>query len=116
MKTDPELVYSTNKNLQPCAKCDKLNCTCPPEKNVSSNKQTIRISLDRKARRGKSVTLVEGFQVNPTHLADIAKSLKQFLGTGGTAKQGRIEIQGDHRKKVAERLAEMGYKVKLVGG
>ena len=62
------------------------------------------------------MTLIEGFSVNPQHLADIAKELKQFLGTGGTAKQGRIEIQGDQRTRIKQKLEEMGYKTKLVGG
>ncbi len=116
MPSNTELVYSTNKNLQRCRKCGKLICECQPEKSVSAGKQTPRVSLDKKGRKGKSVTLIEGFHVNPTHLAEIAKSLKQFLGTGGTAKEGHIEIQGDHRKKAAEKLLEMGYRVKTIGG
>ena len=116
MPNNAELVYSTNKDLQPCPKCGKLSCQCRPERIVSAAQQPLRISLDKKGRKGKSVTLIEGFHVNPTHLAEIAKSLKQFLGTGGTAKEGHIEIQGDHRKKAAEKLQEMGYRVKTIGG
>jgi len=116
MTSNSELVYSTNKNLQRCPKCGKLICECRPGKKVPAAQQTLRISLDRKGRKGKSVTLIEGFHVNPSHLADIAKSLKQFLGSGGTAKEGHIEIQGDHRKKAGEKLLEMGYRVKTIGG
>ena len=62
------------------------------------------------------MTVVEGLRVNPMHLADIAKTIKQKIGTGGTAKQGRIEIQGEHRDKVATILQDMGVKTKFSGG
>jgi len=106
-----KLVYSTDPNVksgsgeQESAGLQK-----------SPKTQTVRILLDRKGRRGKSVTVIEGFSVNPQHLSDIARDLKQFLGTGGTAKQGKIEIQGDFRNKISEKLNKMGYKTKLVGG
>ncbi len=77
--------------------------------------QKVKIRIDRKGRKGKSVTVVEGLSVNPTHLAEIAKELKQKLGTGGTAKEGRIEIQGEHRDKIAEILQEKGVKSKFSG-
>ena len=78
--------------------------------------QEVKIRIDRKGRKGKSVTVVEGLLVNPTHLAEIAKELKQKLGTGGTTKEGRIEIQGEHREKIAEILQEKGIKSKFSGG
>ena len=78
--------------------------------------QEVKIRIDRKGRKGKSVTVVEGLSVNPAHLAEIAKELKQKLGTGGTAKEGRIEIQGEHREKIAEILQEKGIKSKFSGG
>ncbi len=78
--------------------------------------QQATLRIDRKGRKGKSVTVVEGLSVNPTHLGELAKELKQKLGTGGTAKQGRIEIQGEHREKIAELLQEKGVKSKFSGG
>lgn len=78
--------------------------------------QQVTIRIDRKGRKGKSVTVVEGLSVNPDHLAEIAKELKQSIGTGGTAKQGRIEIQGEHRDNVATILQQKGIKCKFSGG
>ena len=62
------------------------------------------------------MTVIEGLKVNPMHLAEIARLIKQKMGTGGTAKQGRIEIQGEHRDKVASILQEMGVKTIFSGG
>jgi len=106
-----KLVYSTNPNIK--SGSDEQESTGPDKK---SQTQPVRIFLDRKGRKGKNVTVVEGFSVNPQHLSDIARTLKQFLGTGGTAKGGRIEIQGDFRNKISEKLNKMGYKTKLIGG
>ena len=106
-----KLLLSTNPIVKP--EPDKQEST-GPENN--SQVQSVRIFLDKKGRRGKSVTVIDGFSVNPQHLSEIARTLKQFLGTGGTAKQGKIEIQGDFRKKLAEKLHKMGYKTKIIGG
>ena len=74
--------------------------------------KTIRVRLDTQGRKGKTVTLVEGLQHNPTTMAEIARILKQHCGAGGTVKEGQIEIQGDQRERVAEKLREMNYAVK----
>jgi translation initiation factor 1 len=74
--------------------------------------KTVRVSIDFKGRKGKSVTLVEGLQHNPATLAEIARILKQHCGAGGTVKEGKIEIQGDQRGRVAKKLREMNYVVK----
>jgi predicted translation initiation factor SUI1 len=74
--------------------------------------KTVRVGIDSKGRKGKTVTLVEGLQHNPTTLAEIARILKQHCGAGGTVKEGKIEIQGDQRERVAEKLREMNYVVK----
>lgn len=103
------LVYSTDPSV-------KTNNESEQKSNEIKNLGVAKIFLDRKGRKGKSMTVIEGLSVNPQHLADIAKRLKQNLGTGGTAKQGRIEIQGDFRQKVAALLAEMGIKSKMAGG
>jgi len=87
----------------------------PPEvkKHEHDGKgKTVRIKLDTKGRKGKSVTLVEGLQHNPTTMAEIARILKQHCGAGGTVKEGQIEIQGDQRERVAEKLREMNYVVR----
>ena len=62
------------------------------------------------------MTLVKGLVLSATDLAILAKTLKQACGTGGTVKEGVIEIQGQEREKIAEALKKLGYKVKLAGG
>jgi len=72
----------------------------------------VRVSLDTKGRKGKSVTIVAGMQHNPATMEDIARILKQHCGAGGTVKDGNIEIQGDQRTRVSEKLRDMHYVVK----
>lgn len=79
-------------------------------------KQTLYISLDRKQRKGKTVTLVKGFKGAEEDLNEIGKELKKKCGTGGSAKDGEIIIQGDFKKRTGEILQAMGYKVKFSGG
>jgi translation initiation factor 1 len=72
----------------------------------------VRVLLEKKGRKGKTVTIVLGLQHNPTTMEEIARSLKQHCGAGGTVKEGNIEIQGDQIARVKEKLREMNYKVK----
>lgn len=74
-------------------------------------RQTIRVTLDRKRRAGKSVTVSSGFQHTPAALAALAQTLKKTCGSGGTAKDDEIEIQGDHVARVATELRKLGYRV-----
>ena len=62
------------------------------------------------------VSLVKGLALSEANLTALAKQIKQACGTGGTVKEGIIEIQGDHREKIAEVLGRLGYKVKIAGG
>ncbi len=71
--------------------------------------KSVRVSLETQGRKGKSVTIVAGLQHNPSTLEEIARMLKQHCGAGGTIKQGNIEIQGDQRGRVKEKLKEIGY-------
>jgi len=80
------------------------------------NQQTAALLRDRKGRGGKTVTVIRDLQLNPDDLKALAKDLKQACGTGGTIKDATIEIQGDHREKIAARLRQLGYKTKMVGG
>lgn len=82
----------------------------PTDANVA--KQTIRVTLDKKRRAGKTVTIAAGFQHTPETLATVAQTLKKKCGSGGTAKDAEIEIQGDHVARVKGELERMGYRVK----
>lgn len=81
-------------------------------RDVEPAKQTIRVAIDRKRRAGKTVTVASGFQHTPETLAAVAQTLKKKCGSGGTAKDAEIEIQGDHVVKIAAELQRMGYRVK----
>jgi len=76
------------------------------------NGKTLRVFLDTQGRKGKTVTIVAGLQHNPETMEEIAKTLKQYCGAGGTVKEGKIEIQGDQRTKVMEKLKTMNYVIK----
>lgn len=80
--------------------------------DAEPSKQTIRVAIDKKRRAGKTVTLVTGFQHTAESLAVLAQTLKKKCGTGGTAKDGEIEIQGDHLARVRAELEKLGYRVK----
>ena len=72
--------------------------------------QKLKVRLDTKHRAGKAVTLVEGFVGKEEDVQDLGKKLKSYCGTGGSAKDGEIIIQGDQREKVMQWLAKNGYK------
>ncbi len=74
--------------------------------------KTVRVLLDTAGRKGKSVTVISGLQHNPDTIEEIAKTLKQYCGAGGTVKNGSIEIQGDQREAVSKKLRVMNYGVK----
>lgn len=76
----------------------------------------IRIRRETKGRKGKGVTTVSGFDLDTEKLKTLAKQLKKTCSTGGTVKDGIIEIQGDHRDSLKQQLDKMGYQVKLAGG
>jgi translation initiation factor 1 len=81
-----------------------------------SNQQTVRVQVSRKGRGGKTVTLITGFQHSPAALTALAKQLKAQCGTGGTAKDDTIEIQGDHAQALVDFLVAKGYQAKRSGG
>ena len=80
--------------------------------DVEPAKQIIRVTLDKKRRAGKTVTVASGFQHTPETLAAVAQALKKKCGSGGTAKDGEVELQGDHVAKVKGELEKLGYRVK----
>lgn len=86
------------------------------DNSLPSQQQTVYLHRESNRRGGKAVTLVKKLVLSENDLKTLAKKLKQDCGTGGTIKDGVIEIQGEHREKIAEVLRKMGYKVKIAGG
>ncbi len=86
--------------------------TPPPPKKV----HTVKLSRETAGRKGKGVTVVSELPLNEEQLKELATKLKNACGSGGTSKDGRIEIQGDHRDKLATELEKLGFKVKRAGG
>ena len=87
-----------------------------PLKSLPSGQQTVYLHRESKGRGGKTVTLVKNLILSDADLKSLAKRLKQVCGSGGTVKENLIEIQGEHREKIAAALEKMGYKVKIAGG
>jgi len=104
------VVYSTNPDFSFDHDEDQSEETLDP------NEQLLYVSIDRKQRGGKEVTLVEGFVGLDDDLKDLGKFLKSKCGVGGTSKDGDIIVQGKFKDKVAELLESKGYKVKKKGG
>jgi translation initiation factor 1 len=80
------------------------------------NQQNLRVQASRKGRKGKTVTVISGFQAKPETLTQLLKQLKAQCGSGGTVKEDTLEIQGDHTQKLVQFLTELGYKAKISGG
>lgn len=96
-------VYSTDPNFSFESEQDNAETLAPAQ-------QKLKIRLDTKHRAGKAVTLVEGFIGTVEDLEDLGKKLKSFCGTGGSAKDGEIIVQGDQREKVLQWLVKNGFK------
>jgi translation initiation factor 1 len=89
-----------------------------PSANVvtlPANQQQLYVWLDSKSRKGKTVTLIKGFTGNEEDLKKLARELKTNCGTGGSAKEGQIIVQGDFRERIVVYLTSKGYKVKKAG-
>ena len=110
------LVYSTDSGrMCPVCRQPVSSCTChapvtPPTDGV------VRVSLQTKGRGGKSVTLVKGLPLDPVALAVLGKQLRSASGSGGTVKDGVIEVQGDHVVSIMTFLQNQAYRVRRAGG
>ena len=84
--------------------------------DLAPNQQDLRIQATRSGRKGKTVTIITGFQHKSETLSKLLKQLKAKCGTGGTVKDNSLEIQGEHKQKLLEILTKLGYKAKISGG
>ncbi|MGQ1889699.1 translation initiation factor [Thermophagus sp. OGC60D27] len=106
------MVYSTNPDFNPQDYIENEDT-----ETISPDKQDLRVSLDRKNRKGKSVTLITGFIGSDLDLQELGKKLKGICGTGGSTKNGEILIQGDFRDRIIDYLHKNGYsRTKKSGG
>ena len=125
--TNSSLVYSTDggrTDFCPTCGARKAACTCrkkdPVRQQATAQRVptdgVVRLLRDRKGRGGRVVTLITGVRSGPAQLEELATTMKRQCGTGGAVKDGQIEIQGDHRDRLATMLTDLGYKVKIAGG
>lgn len=104
------VVYSTNPNYNYEVENDSQD-------TLHESEQELKVLIDRKQRKGKSVTLITGFIGNEDDLKQLAKTLKSKCGVGGSAKNNEILIQGEFKEKIFGLLIDMGYtQTKKVGG
>ncbi|MBN1761007.1 MAG: translation initiation factor Sui1 [Chitinispirillaceae bacterium] len=114
-----ELVYSTNGGTV-CTACGnpQASCVCRSRAAAAVPKGdgTVRVGCESKGRGGKVVSVVTGVPLPAGQLGALAKTLRKKCGSGGTVKNGTIELQGDHRELLVTLLWEQGYRVKKTGG
>ena len=110
------LVYSTESGTM-CPGCNKQlkQCSCKKKQAIPKD-GIVRLMRETKGRKGKGVTLINGLPLDAASLKKLAKSLKQRCGSGGSVKNGVIEIQGDQRDALEKELVALGYTVKRAGG
>ena len=113
--TRSRLVYSTDGGRARPAAAPPRSSPTPPAPNLPDD-GVVRLFRDRSQRGGKVVTVIRGLRERGLALERMAGELKRLCGAGGTIKDGGIEIQGDHRERVAEWLRARDYSVKLAGG
>jgi len=111
------LVYSTDSGRM-CPSCRQpvAVCVCAKQSRAHAGDGIVRVSRESKGRGGKTVTLVRGLSLDDTTLAALSKRLRSACGTGGTVKDGVIEVQGDHAERVITLLQAEGFaNVKRAG-
>lgn len=111
------LVYSSHHG-QMCPACGQpaTQCRCRAAAPAPRGDGIVRVGRETKGRKGAGVTVVTGVPLAGAALADLASALKRRCGSGGTVKDGVIELQGEHRDTVVAELQSRGYTVKRVGG
>jgi translation initiation factor 1 len=117
MENDSRLVYSTDQGKM-CPTCGKpvADCRCRRAVQPPQGDGIVRVARETKGRKGKGVTVITGVPLSPAELKALGRDLKQACGSGGTVKNGVIEIQGDHRDRLVAELKRRNFIVKLAGG
>lgn len=116
MKSSSNLVYSTDGGrMCPACRQPVSACACKA-KPVVKGDGVVRVSLQTKGRGGKSVTIVKGLALDADALTQLGKQLRTACGSGGTVKDGVIEVQGDHCALIMETLGKLGHQPKRAGG
>ena len=116
-RDDPGMVYSTERGLVcPTCRLPVAECRCRKEEPAPAGDGIVRVRRETKGRGGKTVTTVSGVPLGGEALRSLASDLKRRCGTGGTAKDGVIEIQGDHRETIVAELSRRGFTAKPAGG
>ena len=117
MENDSRLVYSTDQGKM-CPTCGKpvTDCRCRRAVRPPQGDGIVRVARETKGRRGKLVTVITGVPLPPAELKALGRELKQHCGSGGTVKNGVIEIQGDHRDRLVAELKRRNFVVKRAGG
>jgi translation initiation factor 1 len=114
---DSRTVYSTDHGkLCPTCSQPMATCACRKPTTLPKGDGIVRVGRETQGRKGKGVTVITGVPLGHDGLQQLAKQLKQKCGSGGTVKDGVIEIQGDQRDIVVEELHKQGYVVKRSGG
>ena len=115
--TQGGLVYSTDSGRM-CPACRQAlaACICAQRPAVPAGDGVVRVSRESKGRGGKTVTLVHGLALDDAALTALGKRLRSACGTGGTAKDGVLEVQGDHAERVTALLQAEGFAAKRAGG
>lgn len=116
-KSSGGIVYSTEQGRM-CPECGQpvAGCTCSQRAAPPRGDGIVRVGRETKGRRGKGVTVITGLGLDGAGLSALAKQFKQRCGSGGTVKEGVIEIQGDHRDVLVQELEKQGYTVRRSGG
>lgn len=111
------LVYSSESG-RVCPECARpvSGCVCKKKGGAPAGDGIVRIRRESKGRGGKTVTVITGLPLDDAGIKALAGELKRRCGTGGTVKDGVVEIQGDHRELLLAELAGKGYRVKAAGG
>lgn len=117
ISSDTPLVYSSELG-RICPGCGKpvAGCACRKKTERTAGDGIVRVQRETKGRGGKTVTAVTGVPLDGEALKALAGELKRRCGTGGTIKDGVIEVQGDHRDLLVAELERRGYRVKRAGG